>query len=192
MVEIIILLFCLVVLAYFGISFFNRYKRKKLEKKLADYQMLLEQARQSRLKYISALEKAENVKFQIDALDTELATMKYKLKEFRLEFRNQLLELRRLRSSELDLDSDLKTMEKKKVAFALSWKAADTLKGPYNAKLKEIKNLHKAFAILSKESREKTELWHNDKRIVMKMYDELRSEVKISNPRKVLLKSTME
>ena len=192
MVEIIILLFCLVVLAYFGISFFNRYKRKKLEKKLADYQMLLEQARQSRLKYISALEKAENVKFQIDALDTELATMKYKLKEFRLEFRNQLLELRRLRSSELDLDSDLKTMEKKKVAFALSWKAADTLKGPYNAKLKEIKNLHKAFAILSKESREKTELWHNDKRIVMKMYDELRSEVKISNPRKVLLKNTRE
>jgi len=106
--------------------------------------------------------------------------------------RKQLLELRRFRFSGLDLNSDLKMIEQKKVAFASTWKAADSLKDFYNEKLDEVKTLRKTFAILSKESREKTELWHNDKRIVMKMYGELRSEVKISNPRKVLLKSTME
>ena len=192
MVEIILLLFSLVVLAYFGISFLNRCKRKKLEKKLENYQRLLEQARQCRHKYIMALEKAENAKLQIDAIETELAVMKSKLKEFHLDLRKQLLELRRLSFSDLDLNFDLKMIEQKKVAFASTWKAADSLKGSYNEKLEEVKTLHKTFAILSKESREKTELWHNDKRILMKMYGELRSEVKISNPREVLLKSGRE
>lgn len=192
MVKIILLLFSFVVLAYFGISFFNRYKRKKLEKKLEDYQRLLEHARQTRLKYIRSLEKTENVKFQIDAIDTELASMKYRLMEFRLDLGNQLMELRRLHFSDLEFDSDLKIFEKKKVFFASTWKTADSLKSSFNAKLEEVKILHKSFAILSKESRGKTEIWYDEKRVVLKMYDELRLEVKINNPREVLLRDTRE
>jgi len=192
MVQIILLLFSFVLLAYFAITFFNRYKKKKLANKLENYQRLLEQARQSRFSYIRALKKAENVKSQIDSLDAELALIKAKLKEFHLELRKQLLELRRVRSGNTALDSDLEIIERKKNDFSLTWKAACTLKGPYNTKLKEVKSLHETFATLSIESRGKTETWHNDKRIVMKMYDELRSEVKISDPREVLQKSTRE
>ncbi len=192
MVEIVLLLFFLAVLAYFGISFFNSYRREKLKKKLENYQRMLEQARQSRLSYIRTLEKAENVTPQIEAIESELASMKSKLKKFRLDFRSQLRELRRLSFSDPDFNSDLEMIEQKKVAFTSTWKAADSLKSPYNAKLEEVRTLHKSFSILSNESREKTELWHKDKRIVMKMYDELRSEVKISNPRKVLLRSAKE
>ena len=192
MVKIIILLFAFVVLAYFAISFFNSYKRRKLEQKLENYQRLLEQARRSRLIYIRALQKAENVKFQIDATENELASIKSKLQESRFDLRNQLLELRRFRFSDNVFDSDLKIIEKKNTDFFSTWKAASALKAPYNSKLEEIIILHKSFASFAQESREKTEIWHNDKRIVMKMYDELRSEVKISDPREVLLRGTNE
>jgi hypothetical protein len=192
MVKIIILLFAFVVLAYFAISFFNSYKRRKLEQKLENYQRLLEQARRSRLIYIRALKMAENVKFQIDAIENELASIKSKLQEFRPDLRNQLLELRRFRFSDNVFDSDLKIIEKKNTAFFSTWKAANALKASYNLKLDEAKILHNSFASLSEDSRGKTEIWHNDKRIVMKMYGELRSEVKISDPREVLLKGTNE
>ena len=190
MVKIIILLFALVVLAYFIFSFYNSYKKKKLEQKLEKYQNLLERARRSRLIYIRALEKAENAKFQIDAIENELASIKSKLQEFRPALRNQLLELRRYRFSENLFDSDLKIIEKKTKAFFSTWKSASALKTSYNLKLDEAKILHQSFASLAEDSRGKTEIWLNDKSIVMKMYNELRSEVKISDPREVLLKGT--
>jgi len=192
MVKIILLLFALVMLAYFAISFYNSYKKRKLEEKLEKYQSLLEQARKSRLIYIRALEKAEKVKFQIDAIENELASIKSKLKESRVDLRNQLLELRRIRFSDNLFDSDLKIIEKKNAAFFSTWKAANALKASYNEKLEEVKILHKSFAVFSQESREKTETWHKDKSVVIKMYDELRSEVKLSDPREVLLRSANE
>jgi len=192
MVKILILLFSLVVFVYFVISLFNSYKKRKLQKKLEEYQQLLEQARKCRLIYIIALEKTENIKFQIDGVEAELASLKYKLNESRIELRNLLLELRRFRFSDSEFESDQKIGEQKKAAFFSIWKAANALKAPYNAKLQEVKILHISFAALSKESREKTEIWHNDKRIVMKMYDELRREVKISDPREILLRGANE
>ena len=117
MVEIVLLLFLLAVLAYCGISFFKSYRRDKLKKKLENYQRMLEQARQSRLRYIRTLEKAENVTPQIDAIESELASMKSKLIKFHLDFRSQLRELRRLSVSEPDFNSDLQMIEQKKVAF---------------------------------------------------------------------------
>ena len=190
MVKIIILLFALVVFAYFVFSFYNSYKKRKLEQKLEEYQKLLEQARRSRLIYIRALEKTENAKFQIDAIESELASIKAKLQEFRPDLRNQLLELRRFRFSENLFDSDLKIIEKKTKAFFSTWKSASALKTSYNLKLGEAKILHQSFSSLAEDSRGKTEIWYNDKGIVMKMYHELRSEVKISDPREVLLKGT--
>ena len=192
MVKILILLFSLVVFVYFVISLFNSYKKRKLQKKLEEYQKLLEQARQCRLIYIRALEKTENVKFQIDGIEAELASLKSKLNESRFELRNLLLELRRFRLVDSEFESDLKIIEQKKAALFSTWIAANALKAPYNAKLQEVKVLHISFAALSKESRVKTEIWHNDKRIVMKMYNELRVEVKISDPREVLLRGANE
>ena len=77
MVKIIILLFTLVVLAYFIFSFYNSYKKKKLEQKLEKYQNLLEKARRSRLIYIRALEKAENAKFQISKTPLDMRVMDF-------------------------------------------------------------------------------------------------------------------
>lgn len=188
LINLIALFISLIAIAAMGYFLFKRLKKRRLEIQFQTYQALLQDARQSRLQYVSALEASEKVKFQIDALQSEVSALKGKQHNFRVNIKKQIQDLRKLYAANLTTQYDMNIRDKKKMELFNTWKAYNVIKAPYNQKFVDIRSHHEQYTKLSNEARQRSEKWFSDKKQVMDLYGRLSGEMKLSNPREVLLK----
>ena len=188
MLNLIILFAGLIAVAAIGYLLFKRLKKRRLEIQFQIYQSILQEARQSRVQYVSALEASEKVKFQIDALQGEVSALKGKQHNCRVNIRKLIQDLRKLHAANLTTQYDLNIRDKKKMELFKTWQGYNAVKAPYNQKFVDIRNHREQYAKLSNEARERSEKWFNDKKQVMDLYGKLSGEMKLVNPREVLLK----
>ena len=188
MLNLIFLFAGLITVAAIGYLLFKRVKKRRLEIQFQIYQALLQEARQSRILYVTALEASEKVKFQIDALHGEVSALKGKQHNCRVTIRKLIQDLRNLYAAKLTTQYDLNIRDKKKSELFKTWLGYNAVKTPYNQKFVEIRNHHEQYAKLSNVARERSEKWFSDKKQVMDLYGKLSGEMKLANPREVLLK----
>src|SRR3989339_202727 len=149
MLNLIILFAGLIAVAAISYLVFKRLKKRRLAIQFQIYQALLQDARQSRLQYVSALEVSEKVKFQIDALQSEVSAMKGKQYNCRANIRKLIQDLRKVYAANLTTQYDLNIRDKKKMELFHAWRAYDILKTPYNQKFVEIRTHHEQYAKLA-------------------------------------------
>lgn len=188
MVELIILLVGLIVIFSAILIGYNAIKKRRLEIKLNEYQILLENARKSRLAYVSTLNSTEKAKFLVETAENEATSVKTRLIENKVELWKMLAELRNNRAANITSNFDQKVLEKKISDFRHSWKSSDLLKTHFNQKYAEVKALRDQCSKISQASDGKSEQWFELRRKVMDMYAQLRRETPLANPREVLLK----
>ena len=188
MLNLIFLFAGLIAVAAIGYLIFKRLKKRRLEIQFQIYQALLQEARQSRVQYVSALEVSEKVQFQIDALHGEISALKGKQHNCRVTIRKLIQDLRNLYAAKLTTQYDLNIRDKKKLELFKTWQGYNAVKAPYNQKFVDIRNHRELYAKLSNVARERSEKWFSDKKQVMDLYGKLSGEMKLANPREVLLK----
>lgn len=184
--NIIIACVAAVLIIYLIKQFLKLQRIKEMEKRTEQYESLLQEARQSRMKHISAHEQKETYQHRMGLQATEMAVDKTNLRRFRADMQKNLKELRVEQAQELKTQFELKVLEQSKLKYEAKWKIFNGMKVKYNDSLRVLNQMKSEFEPSARQEETAFRQWNRDKERVMKLYHELQGQMKLTNPHQFL------
>jgi hypothetical protein len=168
-------------------------KKAALEHKVAYYEKFLQQAAQIRFAYLEALKNADESRIEIEALKNELSGDKRKLQIVRADLKKQVKEIRKLLSASDCPDKiESRAVAQKKAIFKALWRSLSSMKASFNTKRSILAPLHEKYLSMVSEEKQRATKWQQSKSLISTLYNELNSQIEITNPRDVLGYSSKE
>ena len=174
----------LIIFAVAAVFIFRAYQQHVLRLKAEEYDKLLKQARETRFQYVQAMQRTSDAQKELERLEENLTSLKAELYGYNKEFRALLLSLRAQIAKSTDSDLDKRTLGQMKLSIAEKWTHANNRKKDCLALRSEYDDAMFRFQQMEDVEHEITQLWKEQKELVLNFYVELKSQLNIPDPKK--------
>ena len=160
---------------------------KKQQKLLADverYEAFLRDSRVTRWQYLQCMEKNKEILKDYERMSDNMKVLKAELLGLRSELCDELRFLRAEIKKSTGTELDKRTIAQMKTDFEQKWKHFSRRKTNYNENLGKLLEAKKKMEQASQEETEASNKWSEEKTIVMNLWRNLSSKVKVTDPRK--------
>jgi len=169
----------LTVLIYIKIK-----KQRELIEKAEQYEKLLKESRVSRYKYQQILEKNRDIFKNIDKVKEGLRVLKAELESIRLDIRKHIESIRKEKKAEGKTDLDKRILSQMVATLGERWKFYNVRKLEYLKVIDQLDKMEKEKIEIEQAEHAASEKWTGEKETVLKIWRDLSTLIKITNPHK--------
>ena len=174
----------IVILTFLVIIGIRVQKHRNLMKKREEYEKKLREAKVTRYQYMQALQQSRDILADIEEVEEKLTSVKAELIGYHSDIRQQVDTIRKHRKKSTGSDLDNRTQQQMEAELARLWAHTDSRKlvclDIEEAHHKLMQNKKR----LEHEELKVTNRWFKQKDNVIKVYDDLKNQLSLTDPRK--------
>ncbi len=182
MISYIALLAIIVFIAFIVIVFISMKKQKALIDKAKQYENLLRESRVSRYKYQQCLENSREFLKNIEQISESLRVIKAELESIRSDIRQHVEGIRKEVKKTDNSELDKRILTQMKTVLGEKWKFFNSRKLDCREVLDKLKELEEEKNEITQAENAGYEKWTLEKETVLKIWEELNTKIKITNP----------
>ena len=175
----IVVVAVLLVLIYIKIK-----KQRELIEKAEQYEKLLKESRVSRYKYQQTLEKSRDIFKNIDQVKEGLRVLKAELESIRSDIRKHIESIRKERKAEGETELDKRILSQMIATLGERWKFYNVRKLDCLKVIEQLDKMEIEKIEAVQAEQDASEIWTREKETVLKIWRDLSTQIKITNPHK--------
>ena len=171
----------LVIIVFIVIVFISMKKQKALTEKAKQYEKLLRESRVSRYKYQQCLENSREFSKNVEQTGESLRVIKAELESIRSDIRQHVEGIRKGKNTD-NSELDKRILDQMKTVLGEKWKFFNSRRLDYHEVMDKLKELEEEKNEITQAENAGYEKWTLEKETVLKIWEELNTKIKITNP----------